>query len=309
MAAAAPVDVALDGHLQSHRVKPPTNDSLVTGSSPFDPAVLAKWPLPTSVYPPFCSSLLWDEFGEREIHVMYESMMDNVDTGVRERTVLYSTLSPPGLFVAVDGGPFHDPPHAAGEPYDPQSTWPLYDPSWLRISPDDLDDETTYTKHPLPYSDAHNFILEIETQEFFRHQSTTHPNMPVYLGCEVDRGWVVGVVLRRYPRTLRDAVENGVQVDIPGIMAQLEDVVKYLHSLGVVHNDINPSNIMLTDDLRPILIDYDTCLFEGDPLIDKSGTPGFNEDGTWTTSEFANDEHGLRCVAAWLETQSRRDSQ
>jgi len=36
--------------------------------------------------------------------------------------------------------------------------------------------------------------------------------------------------------------------------------VGHMHSLGLIHNDIDPSNIMITEDDSPVVIDFDSCL-------------------------------------------------
>lgn len=43
---------------------------------------------------------------------------------------------------------------------------------------------------------------------------------------------------------------------LEGILA----AIKHLHSLGTVHNDINPANIMLDEDDTLNLIDFDSIL-------------------------------------------------
>lgn len=37
---------------------------------------------------------------------------------------------------------------------------------------------------------------------------------------------------------------------------QLLSAVQHLHSHGIAHNDIKPSNILLSQDDRPVLIDF-----------------------------------------------------
>ena len=70
----------------------------------------------------------------------------------------------------------------------------------------------------------------------------------------------------------------------------------FLHSIGLVHDDINPHNIMLDDGGRAVIIDFDSCV----PLGSRSrgGTPGWST--LPTTVEIKNDEHGLDLVAKFL---------
>ncbi|KAG6245556.1 hypothetical protein E4U23_005282 [Claviceps purpurea] len=38
----------------------------------------------------------------------------------------------------------------------------------------------------------------------------------------------------------------------------IERDVRHLHSLGIVHNDISPANIMFDELDRPVIIDFDS---------------------------------------------------
>lgn len=74
--------------------------------------------------------------------------------------------------------------------------------------------------------------------------------------------------------------------------------VTHLHALGIAHNDIKPSNIMLDDDFQPILIDLGGCMEFGETTF-CGGTHGFNE-GFSRISCHENDYIGLAKVHEWL---------
>jgi serine/threonine protein kinase len=59
----------------------------------------------------------------------------------------------------------------------------------------------------------------------------------------------------------------------------IEDGVRHMHSLGLVHNDLNLSNIMM-DGNRPVVINFDSCKREGDVLGLKGGTFDWQVEGT-----------------------------
>jgi serine/threonine protein kinase len=64
-----------------------------------------------------------------------------------------------------------------------------------------------------------------------------------------------------------------------------------MHRLGLVHNDLNPANIMM-DHGKPAIIDFDSCKREGDKL-DKGGSPLWALDNPEWRSRRENDVYGL----------------
>lgn len=42
--------------------------------------------------------------------------------------------------------------------------------------------------------------------------------------------------------------------------------IRHLHSLGLIHNDINPANAMRDDTQTPKLIDFDSCKLVGQSM-------------------------------------------
>lgn len=120
---------------------------------------------------------------------------------------------------------------------------------------------------------------EITVCELLRQHQ--HPNIAAYYGCQETRGRVSGLCLKRYrtmllekymPQSLNKgdfpSTRDGV-VDVNTARAYLEDIltgIQHLHKLGLVHNDINPANIMLDEDGTVILIDFDSCRRVGEPL-------------------------------------------
>ncbi|KZV78662.1 hypothetical protein EXIGLDRAFT_562461, partial [Exidia glandulosa HHB12029] len=147
---------------------------------------------------------------------------------------------------------------------------------------------------------------EIDAQELFRRQPSPHPNLPLYLGCAVDNGYVAEVVFKSYTCTLAEMVDRGAASDElwrATVLSQLKDAVEYVHSLGLAHNDISPNNIMFDNDLssRPILVDFDSAQPPGITLgmDDKYGTPGFCVEDM-TVSAFENDSYSLRALEGFM---------
>lgn len=99
-----------------------------------------------------------------------------------------------------------------------------------------------------------------------------HINIAEYLGCEVQGGRISAICLVEYNQSLmqllnpgslskrafarekRGQMMNGLQRDsvVEGVRAGLA----HIHSLGLVHNDLNPANIMLDKHDTPELVDW-----------------------------------------------------
>jgi serine/threonine protein kinase len=60
----------------------------------------------------------------------------------------------------------------------------------------------------------------------------------------------------------RTRVDKGTRESLAGV----RDAVSHLHSLGIIHNDIKPENIMIVEMGRFILIDFDSCGLVGEAL-------------------------------------------
>ncbi|KAL4926589.1 putative Rho-associated protein kinase [Aspergillus undulatus] len=119
---------------------------------------------------------------------------------------------------------------------------------------------------------------EVETCEILRKHP--HPNIATYYGYNETHGRVSGLCFKRYTSTLletanpqrlgkvaflssaRELVRENMISGLEGILA----AIKHLHSLGLVHNDINPANIMADRDGTLILIDFDSCRYIGESL-------------------------------------------
>ena len=175
-----------------------------------------------------------------------------------------------------------------------------------------------YVKTPslLAYVDENleeQITREIETCETFR--KNPHPNIAVYYGCKETRGRVSGLCFKQYTSTLleavnpqrvgkvaflssaRDLVEENMKCGLDGILA----AIQHLHSLGIVHNDINPANIMLDEDGTLILIDFDSCRYVGESLRN-TGTKRTHHwhDPTVDISLEKNDLDAFKDLQVWL---------
>ncbi|KAJ5778391.1 kinase-like protein [Penicillium odoratum] len=140
-----------------------------------------------------------------------------------------------------------------------------------------------YVKTPslLAYVDGNleqQIAREVETCEILR--KNPHPNIATYYGYKETHGRVSGLCFRKYTLTLLEAVNPQrlgkvaflssarglVNANMKSSLEGLLAAIKHLHSLGLVHNDINPANIMLDEDGTFVLIDFDSCRYIGESL-------------------------------------------
>lgn len=175
-----------------------------------------------------------------------------------------------------------------------------------------------YIKTPslLSYTDGNlekQITREVETCELLRRNP--HPNIATYYGYNESNGRVAGLCFKRYKSTLleavnpqylgkaafrsspRDLVRENLITGLDGILAG----IGHLHSLGLVHNDINPANIMIDDDDSLILIDFDSCRYIGESLRNTQTKRTHHwHDPSVDTSLEENDLNAFKDVQIWL---------
>ncbi|OPB43272.1 hypothetical protein A0O28_0104630 [Trichoderma guizhouense] len=117
-------------------------------------------------------------------------------------------------------------------------------------------------------------VEEAEIIEVLRSQP--HPNIVGYHGCHVRRGYITGLGLDRHPYDLNGFLKSGQTIrDSERFMESLRAAIAHLHTLGWAHNDLNPSNVLVAQDRRAILIDFDSSRKIGEKLSTSRGTKGW----------------------------------
>lgn len=154
---------------------------------------------------------------------------------------------------------------------------------------------------------------EVETCELLR--KNPHPNIGTYYGCNESHGQVSGLCFKRYTITLLEAVNpqhlnkaaflsSGRELVTQSMKSGLQGLfsaIKHLHSLGIVHNDINPANIMLDKDGTLILIDFDSCRYIGESLRSTETKRTWHwHDPTVDISSEKNDLDAFQDLQTWL---------
>jgi serine/threonine protein kinase len=141
------------------------------------------------------------------------------------------------------------------------------------------------------------FLGEIETLELLRRHP--HPNIVQYHGCTVNRGRITGIVLDQHPTTLEQRLRaNPRAFNKDLVLKGTESAVKHLLSLGLAHNDLGPTNIMLDKCDRPVIIDFGSCKPFGSQLME-AGTKGWVEDHSFF-SEQRHDDIALQKIRACI---------
>jgi serine/threonine-protein kinase len=132
---------------------------------------------------------------------------------------------------------------------------------------------------------SENLAASPEFMERFRREARTaanlrHPNVITVFDFGEDERGVPYLVLEYVEGpTLADLMDSGLDDSrIPGLFDQIAAGLDYAHARGVIHRDIKPGNVLLTDDGRAVLADFGLAwLLEGTHLTLTGGVIGTPE--------------------------------
>jgi eukaryotic-like serine/threonine-protein kinase len=132
---------------------------------------------------------------------------------------------------------------------------------------------------------SENLAASPEFMERFRREARTaanlrHPNVITVFDFGEDERGVPYLVLEYIEGpTLADLMDSGLEDDrIPDLFDQIAAGLDYAHARGVIHRDIKPGNVLLTDDGRAVLADFGLAwLLEGTHLTLTGGVIGTPE--------------------------------
>jgi serine/threonine-protein kinase len=130
-----------------------------------------------------------------------------------------------------------------------------------------------------------NLAASSEFMERFRREARTaanlrHPNViTVHDFGEDERGVPYLVLEYIAGPTLADLMDTGLDDDrIPDLLDQIAAGLDYAHARGVIHRDIKPGNVLMTEDGRAVLADFGLAwLLEGAHLTLTGGVIGTPE--------------------------------
>ncbi|KAK7040989.1 hypothetical protein R3P38DRAFT_3260804 [Favolaschia claudopus] len=119
-----------------------------------------------------------------------------------------------------------------------------------------------------------------------------HPNICNYYGYIASHtdGRMEALLFDRHGSDLRKTVRDKLEVNVDVVVAGISAGIQHLHSLGYVHNDINPSNVVL----RPSI----------GTSGKKMGTTGWTNNAPVSKPE--NDWYGLEKVKQWLAEKAKQ---
>lgn len=141
-----------------------------------------------------------------------------------------------------------------------------------------------------------------------------HRNLAEFQGCKLANDRIAGLCFKQYAGSLQDRLnpdslnksafilsQGRVQSrrQASRYLPQIEDGVQWLHDLFVVHNDINPANIMLDEKETPILIDFESSCAPGQDLGMAKRTYGWYNPQV-SKSQVSNDLDALAELRVWL---------
>jgi serine/threonine-protein kinase PpkA len=123
---------------------------------------------------------------------------------------------------------------------------------------DDLEQPVALKVHPLKGREE---VSEADRQRFAREcqilSALNHRSIANVLDFGITDDYLY-LALEYFPcGSLRDRLKNPVsEADAINYARQIGEALQVLHAAHVVHRDVKPSNLMLTDDNRVILIDF-----------------------------------------------------
>ncbi|KAL9095840.1 MAG: hypothetical protein Q9165_001837 [Trypethelium subeluteriae] len=180
---------------------------------------------------------------------------------------------------------------------------PLFPPNFTQAP--QLSPQSFYIKQPslLYYGDSpastelSTLIMhEAEMCEILR--KSPHRNIVEYHGCLVDDGRITGLCFMKYGFNLMELVKDARSFDRALCLKSVRLGIEHLHSLGMIHCDINPTNI-LSNGTDFVIGDFDSCTVEGEELGLKAGTRGWTRDDCETAKQEI-DLYGLSLIEQFL---------
>lgn len=167
------------------------------------------------------------------------------------------------------------------------------------LSPDVYIKALSPITYRFDYPAAISEELRREIEAYTALSAHPHPNICLFHGCIRNEQYATGLVLQRMSRLLDSWKDTEPYTTRLSILRGIKRGIDHMHGLGLVHNDLNPNNIMLDDISRPVIIDFGSCSREGSLKDKHAGTPGWFRRSDLSVKE--NDYFALGLIAKWLD--------
>ena len=161
------------------------------------------------------------------------------------------------------------------------SVWRVRDDGGHQYAMKILRDSLAEDDESAPERDDQLTARERLRREAMALQKVRHPGVCGIVDMELDDALAFIVTELIEGRNLREDVRvNGRYVgdDLERLARKLIDAVKAVHAAGIVHRDIKPTNVMVSN-TGPILVDFGIAMGEGESHVTHTGlvmgTPGF----------------------------------
>lgn len=173
-------------------------------------------------------------------------------------------------------------------------------------------------------------VTEREIQICEKLRAHPHPSIVVYLGVHIDSklqyAWngqpveipldterVLSLVFERYDCNLKELINRLQVVDVRQCLMAIAAGIEHLHSIGIVHADIKPSNIFIlkpTDEnwaQQYVIGDFDSSHVAGSVMTMKKGTKGWTlpKDMGVSIAEEDDDWYSFQRLKMWLVAETR----
>jgi serine/threonine protein kinase len=148
-----------------------------------------------------------------------------------------------------------------------------------------------------------------------------HPNVARYYGCIVQNDRLTCLYFDKYRESLMQRPNSGLRnkrlfdaserprSNTKSILGNIHSGLRHLRSLGLVHNDINPSNIMFSAEGsdKPGTIDFGSCRPTECSMTDVGRTYQWYDEQA-ATSVPSNVFDALAEVVEWLSDKPNKNS-
>lgn len=191
----------------------------------------------------------------------------------------------------------------------------------LTAAPDPLPDNV-FVKTPIVLGESWSkgdhgarLLHEAEIMDLLNRKQ--HTNICEYLGVVREGQYFTAICVRRYDITLKQAVDEAMVFDrkrlLRGLLAGVEvshlcyesssNLLKpvsaqFIHSIGLIHNDLNPENIMLDKQKNAVIVDFGSCRRRGE-IGPQEGTHNWYLPSAMV-SHKANDYRALLLISKFL---------